>query len=194
VYPSFAGRTDLDVATEVFAVHGIAEPDLDGFFACYAAELLARAHLIPLQGTLLPGARGVLAALAARPDVVQTTVTGNIAPVAHAKLAAYGLDASLDLTIGGYGSEDVNRAALVAASRRRAEARYGAFDQVLVIGDTVHDIAAALACDVTPIGVATGRTNAETLRAAGAKAVLTSLANVEEVLAEILDAATPQEG
>ena len=34
---------------------------------------------------MLPGAREVLAALC-RPGIVQTTVTGNIAPVAQAKL------------------------------------------------------------------------------------------------------------
>src|ERR1043165_4506201 len=99
VYPNFAGRTDLDAAREVFARHDISAPDLDEFFTRYATEFLARAHLIPESGVLLPGAREALAALC-RPGIVQTTVTGNMAPVAHAKLAAWGLDAALDLTVG----------------------------------------------------------------------------------------------
>ncbi len=181
-YPNFAGRTDLDAAREVFARHGIAAPDLDGFFARYAAELLARAHLIPECGVLLPGAREVLTALC-RPGIVQTAVTGNIAPVAQVKLAAWGLDASLDLTVGAYGTEDVSRAPLVVASRRRAEAKYGRFDEVLVIGDTVHDVAAALANNATAIGVASGSTGADELRAAGAHAVLDSLADVMTAVA-----------
>jgi phosphoglycolate phosphatase-like HAD superfamily hydrolase len=183
VYPNFAGRTDLDAATEVFARHGIAEPDLDGFFARYAAELLALAHLIAERGVLYPGAREVLTALAGRADVVQTTVTGNIRPVAQAKLAAFGLDHLLDLTVGGYGSQHIVRANLVAASRRRAEEKYGAFTEVLVIGDTVHDVAAALACDVTAVGVAHGKTDADQLWAAGAHAVLDSLADVDAAVA-----------
>jgi len=182
VYPNFAGRTDLDAAHEVFALHGIAGPDVDEFLARYAKELLARAHLIPEAGTLLPGAREVLTALC-RPGIVQTAVTGNIAPVAQAKLAAWGLDAALDLTVGAYGSEDVSRVPLVAASRRRAKAKYGRFDEVVVIGDTVHDVAAALANDVTAVGVASGRTGAGELRAAGAHTVLDSLADVAAAVA-----------
>jgi phosphoglycolate phosphatase len=179
VFPNFAGRTDLDAATEVFVRHGITEPDLDGFFALYTAELLDRAHLIPASGVLLPGAREVLTRLAGRADVVQTTVTGNIPPVARAKLVAFGLDGTLDLTIGGFGDQDIVRANLVAASRRRAEEKYGRFAEVLVIGDTVHDVAAALACEVTAVGVASGQTGAEQLWAAGAHAVLDSLADID---------------
>jgi len=183
VFPNFAGRTDLDAATEVFARHGITEPDLDGFFALYAAELLDRAHLIPGQGVLLAGAREVLTALAGRSELVQTTVTGNIPPVARAKLVAFGLDRMLDLTVGGFGDQDTVRASLVATSRRRAEEKYGTFAEVLVIGDTVHDVAAALACDVTAVGVASGKTGADELWAAGAHAVLDSLADVDAAVA-----------
>jgi phosphoglycolate phosphatase len=190
-YPNFAGRTDLDLVRETLARHGVPAPDLDGFLARYAAEMRARAHLIVEHGVLLPGARDVVAALALRrPDVVQTTVTGNIAPVARLKLAAFGLDTALDLDIGAFGTEDVGRAALVRAARRRAEEKYGRFDEVLVIGDTVHDVAAALACEVTAIGVASGGTGAEQLRAAGAHAVLDSLADVAAVVALLAGAAT----
>jgi phosphoglycolate phosphatase len=187
VYPNFAGRTDLDAATEVFARHGITEPDLDGFFALYAAELLDREHLIPQLGVLLPGAREALTALAARPDVVQTTVTGNIPPVARAKLVAFGLDATLDLAVGGFGDQDIVRANLVATSRKRAEEKYGTFAEVIVIGDTVHDVAAALACEVTAVAVASGKTTAEQLWAAGAHAVLDSLADTPGVVAVLTD-------
>ncbi len=181
-YPNFAGRTDLDAAREVFALHGIEAPDLDEFFARYVKEMLARAHLIPESGVLLPGAREVVTALC-RPGIVQTAVTGNIAPVAHAKLAAWGLDAAMDLAVGAYGTEDVSRVPLVAASRRRAEAKYGRFDEVIVIGDTVHDVASALANGATAVAVATGRTGADALRAAGAHAVLDSLADVDAAVA-----------
>jgi phosphoglycolate phosphatase len=187
VYPNFAGRTDLDAATEVFTRHGITEPDLDGFFARYAAEFLHRAHLIPGRGVLLPGAREALTALSTKADVVQTTVTGNIPPVARAKLAAFGLDGMLDLSVGGYGDQDTVRASLVATSQERAEEKYGRFAEVVVIGDTVHDVAAALACEVTAVGVASGRTAAEELWSAGAHAVLDSLADTAEVVAVLTD-------
>ena len=50
VYPNFAGRTDLDAAHEVFALHGIAGPDVDEFLARYAKELLARAWATAMFG------------------------------------------------------------------------------------------------------------------------------------------------
>jgi phosphoglycolate phosphatase-like HAD superfamily hydrolase len=132
---------------------------------------------------VLPGARQALAALSGRPDLVQTTVTGNIAPVAHAKLTAFDLTGPLDLTVGGYGHEHPVRATLVASARQRAEAKYGDVAEVVVVGDTVHDIAAALACGVTAVGVATGGTTADELRAAGAHHVLDSLADTVATVA-----------
>jgi phosphoglycolate phosphatase-like HAD superfamily hydrolase len=178
----FAGRTDLDTTGEVLAAHGLDGTELASFLDRYATEFAARAHLINERGYPLPGAAQVLAALGRLPHMVQTSVTGNIAPVARTKLAAFDLAAPLDLTVGGFGHEDAVRANLVAASRQRAEHRYGDFAEVVVIGDTPHDVAAALACGVTAIGVATGPYRADELHAAGAHTVLESLADVTTVV------------
>ncbi len=178
----FAGRTDLDTMAEALTWHGIDDAGLPGLLARYATEFAARTHLIPERGYPLPGAQQVVTALAGRPHVVQTSVTGNIAPVACAKLAAFDLATPLDLAVGGYGDEHPVRAHLVAASRQRAERRYGDFTEVIVIGDTQHDVAAALACGVTAVGVATGPHSTDQLRGAGAHAVLESLADVAGVV------------
>ncbi|WP_306211891.1 transposase [Actinoplanes sp. RD1] len=91
VTPSFAGRTDLDICTEVFASHGVTDCTPDRFFARYVTEVDRTRHLFAEQGSLLPGVPEVLAALAGRGDVVQTLVTGNVPQVAAAKIAAFGL-------------------------------------------------------------------------------------------------------
>ena len=60
-YPDFAGRTDLDAAHEVFALHGIAEPDVPAFLRRYATEYRTHAHLITAAGgrcRAAGGARG----------------------------------------------------------------------------------------------------------------------------------------
>jgi phosphoglycolate phosphatase-like HAD superfamily hydrolase len=181
-----AGRTDLQITPELFAQHGIADPTphLSAFFARYTAEFTARRHLVADRGRLLPGVAEVLAALHARPDVVQTLVTGNITAVGIAKVAAFGLDRFLDTAVGGYGDDHAVRSELVRRSRERAEAVYGpvAAQDVLVIGDTVHDVAAALGAGVVAVGVATGPTPAEALAAAGAHHVLDDLGDVEHVV------------
>ncbi|WP_326556286.1 HAD family hydrolase [Micromonospora sp. NBC_01796] len=185
--PHSAGRTDRDLAAEAFVTHGVAdyEPYLEEFFHRYAAALAARRHLIAEQGRVLPGVGAVLAGLAGHPHVIQTLVTGNIPSAAVHKLAALGLGAGLDLDIGGYGRHNTVRADLVRQCRDLAEAKYGhrfAPADILVIGDTVHDVAGALANGVTAVGVATGTTSAADLAEAGAQIVLTDLGAVEPVV------------
>ncbi|MBW0092482.1 haloacid dehalogenase-like hydrolase [Pseudonocardia sp. KRD-184] len=182
-----AGRTDLSITPELFARHGIddAGPHLEPFFARYTAEFASRADQLPAHGTLLPGAAAVLAALAGRPGVVQTLVTGNIAAVGVAKVTAFGLHPHLDTAVGGYGDDHSVRTELVRRSRERAEAAYGPFADadVLVVGDTVHDVAAALGAGVVAVGVATGPATVEELTAAGAHHVLPGLDDVERAVA-----------
>jgi phosphoglycolate phosphatase-like HAD superfamily hydrolase len=185
--PTFAGRTDLDIAAELFAGHGVAAPDFEDFFARYATAVCARADELRARGEVLPGAAEALAALAAHHGVTQTVVTGNIRPVAEFKLRTLGAATGIDFEIGGYGTEDGIRATLVRRSRERAQARYGAFDTVVVVGDTALDVAGALANGVTAVGVATGGTSAADLKAAGAHHVLDSLADTEQVVRLLTD-------
>jgi phosphoglycolate phosphatase-like HAD superfamily hydrolase len=99
--------------------------------------------------------------------------------VAAAKVAAFDLSGAFDAEVGGYGTDDSVRSALVRRSRERAEAKYGESFAPVVVGDTVSDVAAALANDAVAVGVATGRTTAADLEAAGAHAVLPDLSDVE---------------
>jgi phosphoglycolate phosphatase-like HAD superfamily hydrolase len=179
-----AGRTDLDISAEIFAAHGIADcaPHLDDFFSRYAEEVHASRHLFAEQSVLLPGVREVLTGLAGHPHVVQTLVTGNIPAVAAAKVAAFDLSWAFDAEVGGYGTDDSVRATLVRRSLERAEARYGHAFSAVVVGDTAHDITAALANDVTAVGVATGSTSAEDLARAGAHHVLADLSDTDAVV------------
>ncbi|MGW5444650.1 HAD family hydrolase [Streptomyces asiaticus] len=52
----------------------------------------------------------------------------------------------------------------------------------VLIGDTPYDVEGGLSCGVRVIGVATGRTGAEDLRAAGAAEVVEDLADTESML------------
>ncbi|GGQ80038.1 haloacid dehalogenase [Couchioplanes caeruleus subsp. azureus] len=176
--PAFAGRTDLDICAEVFAVHGVTDCTPERFFARYVEQVHASRHLFAERGTLLPGVRAVLDALGTRDDVVQTLVTGNVPQVAAAKIAAFGLTGVFDAEVGGYGTDDSVRATLVRRSRERAEAKYGESFRPVVIGDTAHDVSAALANDALAVGVATGGTTMAELAHAGAHAVLPDLSDV----------------
>jgi phosphoglycolate phosphatase-like HAD superfamily hydrolase len=74
--------------------------------------------------------------------------------------------------------------ALTGANRRHGTAF--AAESVVVVGDTPHDVHAALAHRTRAIGVATGRHPADELLAAGAHAVLPNLADLDRALATIV--------
>lgn len=177
--PNFGGRTDTDICSEVFAVHGVTDCTHERFFARYAELVTEIRHELAVQGQLMPGVRQVLAHLGDDPRVVQTLVTGNIPEVAALKVAAFGLSGSFDAEVGGYGTDDSARATLVRRSLERAREKYGEDFRPVVIGDTVHDVTAALANGAVAIGVATGSTPAAELDAAGAHVVLPDLSDLE---------------
>jgi phosphoglycolate phosphatase len=177
--PVFAGRTDMDICAEVFAVHGVTDCTPERFFARYVEHVRKNEHEFRRQGALLPGVRDVLGRLGDDPNVVQTLVTGNVPEVAQAKVAAFDLAGAFDAEVGGYGTDDSVRATLVRRSLERAEAKYGERFTPVGIGDTVHDVTAALANGALAVAVATGSTRMADLVLAGAHAVLPDLSDVE---------------
>ncbi|AGL15118.1 haloacid dehalogenase-like hydrolase [Actinoplanes sp. N902-109] len=194
VTPDFKGRTDLDICAEVFAAHGVTDCTPERFFARYVQEVRSSRHLFAEQGELLPGVRQVLDALAARDDVVQTLVTGNVPEVAAEKVAAFGLSGAFDAEVGGYGTDHPVRAELVRRSRERAEAKYGEEFSLVVIGDTVHDVTGALANGALAIAVATGATRMADLTRAGAHVVLPDLSDRSAAVAAITGAGAAPAG
>jgi len=85
------------------------------------------------------------------------------------------------MQVGAYGDDASDRSALVAIARRRAlEVRKIEFDDrsVVLVGDTPHDISAALGAGVRAIGVATGHSSPEDLAEAGAADVLQDLTDL----------------
>lgn len=193
--PMFPGRTERAITAELLDAHGIevTEEAVQALFAQLVAIAdAARPHL-PGLGRALPGAAALLAALAERPTVVQSLVTGNLPELAACKLEAFDLHHHLDFEVGGYGGVSADRHELVAAAMRAASAKYGtAFDpaRVVVIGDTPHDVAAALHHGAIAVGVATGRSSAEELAASGAHLVLADLSDTPAVLAALVGAAS----
>ncbi len=191
-----AGRTDRAIIRDTLTLAGVRDPyrHVDAFVAGLAREAPAFGERVRTRGRALPGAAAALAALAGLADraagcIVQSVLTGNIRPLAEAKLGMLGLAGHLNLGVGAYGDAHEVRAELVHLARGKAARAYstdfGAAATVLV-GDTPYDVGAALATGARAVAVATGSCQAAELAAAGAHAVLPDLTDTPRVIDAIL--------
>ena len=187
-----AGRTDRAIVLHTLERAGVSDPHqhVEAFLAGLAGQAPGFRALVMKRGHALPGAAAALAALAGLgpAQAVQSVVTGNIRPLAEAKLGALGMTGHLDLDIGAYGDHHENRAELVHLARRNAARAYRqdfAGEATVLIGDTPLDVAAARATGARSVGVATGSSSAADLAAAEADAVLPDLTDADAVLTAI---------
>ncbi len=187
--PRMSGKTDPQIVSEYLVQLGVEESEdtvqavlrsVEGHLAAAAAagELVA-------GGTACRGTAEVLARLAEDQRVSSTLLTGNIAPNALIKVAAFGLDQWLDLVVGAYGSDAADRNLLVGIALGRLAALRGvdlAPEDAWVIGDTPRDLECARVGGARCLLVATGRYGFEELAALGPDAVVEDLADTSGVV------------
>jgi phosphoglycolate phosphatase-like HAD superfamily hydrolase len=177
-----AGRTDRWILDDAAARAGV---DLNGenlerFQQRYLARL-AETLLEPApEKGVLPGVHDLLATLGARDDVLPGLLTGNCEQGARIKLEHF--DLWKFFRCGAYGDDVTDRNQLFDVAIRRAEA-YGwprvPPQDVVIVGDTVLDVACARAAGARSIAVATGPSDADTLRQSGADVVMHDLADLD---------------
>ncbi len=177
----FAGRTDPWIIASALRYYGVAVEDrlIDEVLERYVSHLPRELELANAF-EVMPGVTALLGALEARSDVVLGLGTGNTEQAAYAKLARGGLDAFFGF--GGFGSDHVNRAELLRAGLRRGLQSAGLEPggvEVVVIGDTPHDVTAANQIGARCIAVTTGSYGASELEAAGDSVVVEDLRAVE---------------
>jgi phosphoglycolate phosphatase len=187
----FAGRTDYEIAVDLLERSGIAPHDglLERFGLALERAMARRAGELRARGRAYPGARECLERLGREPGVVQSLMTGNIAANAEVKLGAFGLDTLVELAIGAYGSDHRRRGRLVGIALQKCERKHGAKlapSEVVVVGDTPLDVAAAREGGARAVAVATGPFGTSELAAAGADAVLADLRDTDAVVEAVL--------
>lgn len=156
---SFSGKTDPQIFWEILDVVGVAEtdrpallPDLLDAYADRMRETLPEAEI-----HILPGVADLVADLHGRADVHLGLITGNLEPMAYLKLDRVGLSAYFE--VGAFGSDSAHRPDLPAiAVERAAEMTGQSFSgpDVVIIGDTEHDILCGRGIGAVSVGVCTG--------------------------------------
>lgn len=127
---------------------------------------------------VMPGIQTLLDDLQARAGVYLGLLTGNFEAGARIKLEYF--DLWRYFQCGAFGDDAADRNALVpfAVSRaRECGVPEVAPQDILVVGDTPHDIACARAVGATPVAVATGMFTTEQLRDSGADIVFRDLSD-----------------
>ncbi|HEX2477090.1 MAG TPA: HAD hydrolase-like protein [Lacipirellulaceae bacterium] len=181
---AFAGRSDRAIAMDLFRSHGVAPTDENWLQFCAGYLPRLEETLATHQGSVLPGVVNLLSTLAARGDVALGLLTGNVREGARRKLGYYGL--WHHFPFGGFGDEHTERCDIAAAALAAArlhlngERHHG---QVIVIGDTVHDIDCGRSIGALCVAVPTGHTTAEALRAGEPDVLVHTLEDAAPILA-----------
>ena len=154
----FAGRTDMGLVREFFGFHQIA-PTPQNFQRFFEHYVFWLDHILrDSKPELCPGVWEFIRELQALPQApLLGLLTGNIRLGAEIKLRHFNLWDVFQTGAFADDHEQRDRIAAVAhqrGSRVLGEALRG--DQVLVIGDTPHDIRCARAIGAKALAVATG--------------------------------------
>jgi len=192
-----AGRTDRIILSDVVtraghSLHdGLLEQLRDRYIVNLRREIEKPGKLQSFESlgarggvkAVMPGIRELLDILEGRDDVFLGLLTGNFEAGARIKLEHF--DLWRYFRCGAFGDDAADRNELVPFAVERAR-RCGLPDiaaaDVLVVGDTPHDVACARAVGAVPIGVATGGFSSAQLRESGADIVFENLGATTEFL------------
>jgi phosphoglycolate phosphatase-like HAD superfamily hydrolase len=180
-----AGRIDSLIWADMARVNGIADPDAhhDRFRAIYLRHLTQRIETeSPVE--VLPGVRSLLFALRDADDLTLGVLTGNYPETGRLKLEAAGIDLAW-FPVAVWGSDAASRRDLTPLAMSRQETLTGRRlepGNVVVIGDTPHDVDCARASGCRSLAVATGPYQADDLAASGADLVVKDLSETESLV------------
>jgi phosphoglycolate phosphatase len=184
----YGGRLDPLIIHDLLVANGV-DPSVEHAHemrAGYAHHLERRLRECPAKA--LPGTGALIDSLAQIERVTLGVLTGNFEPTGRMKLSSAGLDRE-EFVVNVWGDqsphEPPERAHLPAVAIERYREQIDPAiepEQVVVIGDTVHDVSCALANGCRVLAVATGHASAEELEGAGAHRVVASLGDTESIM------------
>ena len=184
----FSGKTDPQIVRElVEADVGREKCDelLERALERYLEEFSRR--LSPQAVVTKPGAVALVSSLTSLPNVTLGLLTGNLERGARMKLEPPGLNPHFPF--GAFGSDSEDRYRLPAIALERARARSGrtfSGKEIVIVGDSVHDILCGRSLGVRSVAVASGPTPAASLASREPDALLESFADVAAAVEAIL--------
>ncbi len=186
----FAGKTDQQIYHDIMKATNVPEEDIpahqDAIFAAFFETLEKRLNKDNI--TVLPGVRELLNALSQEQVATLALLTGNMLQGARIKLTPPELLPFF--SFGAFGNDAFHRHELPAIAVERAYDRTGATfkaKDIVIIGDTPHDIDCGRHLNVRSIGVATGGYSHEQLAEQRPDHLFEDLTDIDGLFAAIFD-------
>lgn len=190
----FAGRLDPLIIDDLLRLNGraVSAEHREAMRRGYATHLGPRL-VQPGVSKPLPGVMALLDRVRSRRGVEIGVLTGNFPETGGMKLRACGIDPGW-FNVNAWGDESPHdppdREHLPPVAMARYRERHGRAiesSRVVVIGDTPHDARCALVNGCRALGVATGLSSIETLRASGFHRVVENLSATDDIESWLLD-------
>ena len=190
----FSGRLDALIWNDLLQRNKVPEHlhHEQTFRDAYGRHLHARLRP-PHITRLLPGVRDLVERLHADAAVTLGLLTGNYPETGRLKVQSAGLDPEL-FPVAAWGCEGKIRRDLPPVAIQRYQHHTGrrvAAGEVIIIGDTPHDVDCARHSGCRSIAVATGAFKVDQLRASGADLAVENLADTARLMRWILEARVP---
>ena len=186
---NFAGKMDRNIIYEVLRHADLTDEAISARFdeakAAYIEQM--QQATVPADVQILPGVCALLEALAQRDDVLLGLLTGNFEGSGRHKLALAGINHYF--SFGAFADDAEHRTELPPIALAKAYQQTGITftnQNIVIVGDTEHDIACARVVQATAVAVATGTYSAEALQQHNPHVLFHDFSETESVLHTIL--------
>lgn len=186
----FAGKLDSVIIRETMRSAGLSDAQIDEGFEnakrAYIRNFKARVRKEHIE--VMTGVYELLERLAGEPNAVLALLTGNFEESGRHKLALPNLNDYF--AFGAFADDAPTRNELPPIAVERAFKRVGirfSGKDVVIIGDTEHDVRCAQVLDSKCVAVATGQCGVERLRALKPDYVFENFANVDAAFDAIMN-------
>jgi len=177
------GMIDSQIIIEILKLHNVsptkAKEKLPQAFKEMGDYFLK--HIAQGEYVLMPGVSEILTELKNR-KIALGILTGNLEVIGWKKLERAGLRQFFDF--GVFGNMALRRADLVPIALKKAQAKLGRgvpLKDLVIVGDSLRDVACAKESDIAIIAVATGKNTKDELKSAGADLVVSSLLDKDKI-------------
>ncbi|MDW8436464.1 MAG: HAD family hydrolase [Chloroherpetonaceae bacterium] len=186
----FAGKLDSVIIREVMRSAGLSETEIaEGFEEAkrrYIRNFKARVRREHIE--VMTGVYALVEKLSREPNAVLALLTGNFEESGRHKLALPDLERYF--AFGAFADDAPTRNELPPIAVERAFKRTGirfAGKDVVIVGDTEHDVKCAKVLNSKCVAVATGHYSVERLRSFNPDCVLANFADVDAAFSAIMN-------